>query len=401
MERIVIVFFSVIFFVFGATCSSSAQNKKEQIFFLQSKIDSLVQVNDRLKQVQEDLIFSADSLNRVLNLNQEKLLKSEGSNNVLIDKILSDSIKYKLEFLGLKRDLNLDQTIIANQRDSIIDLKNAHIGKNLFEPLDLDLEYSERSFSSDLVTFDGVENSFDGELNGLFTSYYGKDVSEIYSNSDRQIYATGNFEKGFKEGQWCYYNCDGSIAIRGEYKNGSREGKWRCLNHCFTKLGFLDLGVLWDYYDLGLQAITDYPIYVQSINFTMGVPSDTIFIENTKGQVVFIVIKKESSLVFLYENKSPFSDQSLLIDEDGFLTGFEDSSKLKIFQRDGSVKYLLDGNEYNCEELQYQVNGKLASKCIVINGKGLYYMYDTNGDLVESFEGGIHEGKWGVDCLCQ
>ena len=401
MQKIGIVFFYGIFFVFGATYSSSAQNKKEQIFFLQSKIDSLVQADDRLKQVQERLVLSVDSLNRVLNLDQEKLAKSEGYNNVLLHKILSDSIKFKLETLGFKRDLNSHQTIIAKQRDSINDLKNAHIGKNLFEPLDLDLEYNARSFSSDLVTFDGVENSIDGELNGLFTSYYGKGVSEIYSNSDRQIYATGSFTKGFKEGQWCYYNCDGSLAIRGEYKNGLREGRWKCLNHCFTKHGFLDLRVLSDYYDLDLQEITDYPIYVQSMNFTMGVPSDTILIENINGQVAFILIKKESSLVFLYENNSPFSDQSLLIDEDGFLTGFEDSSKLKIFQRDGSVKYLLVGNEYNCEELKYQVNGKLASKCIVKNGQGLYYMYDTNGELVESFEGGIHEGKWGVDCLCQ
>jgi hypothetical protein len=105
MERIVITFFSVIFFVFGATYSSSAQNRKEQISSLQLRIDSLSalleetrhQLNDSQNQLKDKVSSALDIENRLkaeLNTKSKTLQELTNKNGKLNSQvaILNDSL---------------------------------------------------------------------------------------------------------------------------------------------------------------------------------------------------------------------------------------------------------------------------------------------------------------------
>jgi antitoxin component YwqK of YwqJK toxin-antitoxin module len=102
-----------------------------------------------------------------------------------------------------------------------------------------------------------------------------------------------------------------------------------------------------------------------------------------------------------YDNKQAFSNQALRLDSDGFLVGAENAKDLKIYNRNGGLKYSLKGDERNCEEISYYDSGVIYTKCVVKNEVGNWLQYDEKGKVIQTEELGIHAGKFGIDCICQ
>ena len=389
---------ALLFFV-CFTVISFGQSKKEQIEILKMKLDSIENVTVQLKKEVQRKKIQTDSLQTLIQIDLAKSKKVLTENAELKEKhdnYLIEQTELKSEITLLKNDLAKSRRDIQFRSDSIRDLKSRQVVKNVYDPID----FSDNS-SIDFIWDSGIQNFVD--LNGEFKSFYNENVQGIYS-SDRNkklLYANGRFQNGLKNGVWTYYNCDGSIAYIGNYVNGIREGKWKCLDYCFHELGFLNLTTMLSYYEIDLEGCNDYSKLWQTINYTHGNPSDTIFISNLSGKMALQIVKHGDSMHLFYDNKQAFSNQALRLDSDGFLVGAENAKDLKIYNRNGGLKYSLKGDERNCEEISYYDSGVIYTKCIVKNEVGNWLQYDEKGKVIQTEEMGIHAGKYGIDCICQ
>jgi antitoxin component YwqK of YwqJK toxin-antitoxin module len=337
-----------------------------------------------------------ESLKNRIQLELEKNKKSSSENASLNEKLKLEREAYLTQIAQLKIELDRSKKEVQLRSDSIRYLSANQVLKNVYDPIDF-IGNSGIDFIWDL----GNQNYID--LNGEFKSFYNENVQEIYSSerSKKLVYANGRFQNGLKNGVWTYYNCDGSIAYMGNYVNGLREGKWKCLDYCFHELGFLSLTTMLSYYDIDLEGCNDISKLWQSINYTNGQPSDTIFIENLSGKLVLQIIKHGDAMHFYYDNKQALCNQAVRLDSYGFLVGGENAKDLKIYNRKGGLKYTLIGDEHNCEEVLYYTNGGIATKCIVKNDNGNWTSFDETGRVTDNIEMGIQAGKYGIDCICQ
>jgi|694.fasta_scaffold101502_2 antitoxin component YwqK of YwqJK toxin-antitoxin module len=391
--------FALLFFV-CITVISFGQSKKEQIEILKMKLDSIENVSVQLnKEVQQKKI-QTDSLQALIQIELAKSKKVSTENADLKEKLkkehenyLSEEAVLKSEITLLKNDLAKSRKDIQLQSDSIRDLNSKHTVKNFYDVIDFS-EASEFEF----VPRAGAK---DKDFNGVFKSYYSDEVASIYTPGKKLVYATGPYQDGFKNGMWIYYNCDASIRVMGNYVNGIRDGKWKCLDYCFDDLGFIRLTIMLSYYEIDLEGCNDYSKLWQTINYTHGNPSDTIFISNLSGKMALQIVKHGDSMHLFYDNKQAFSNQALRLDSDGFLVGAENAKDLKIYNRNGGLKYSLKGDERNCEEISYYDSGVIYTKCVVKNEVGNWLQYDEKGKVIQTEELGIHAGKFGIDCICQ
>ena len=390
---------ALLFFVCFSVISYG-QSKKEQIEILKMKLDSIENVTVQLnKEVQRKKI-QTDSLQALIQIEHGKSKKAIAENAELKEKLkkehesyLSEEAELKREVALLKNDLEKSRKDIQLQSDSIRGLNSKQTVKNFYDVVD----FSEAS-NFEFIPRAGANSK---DFNGVFKSYYNDNVASIYNSGRKLVYATGQYLNGLKNGVWTYYNCDGSVAYMGNYVNGLRVGKWKCLDYCFHELGFLRLTTMLSYYNIDLEGCNDISKLWQSINYTNGQPSDTIFIENLSGKLVLQIIKHGDAMHFYYDNKQALCNQALRLDSDGFLVGAENAKDLKIYNRKGGLKYTLIGDEHNCEEVLYYSNGGIATKCIVKNDNGNWTSFDEMGRVTDNFEMGIHEGKYGIECICQ
>jgi antitoxin component YwqK of YwqJK toxin-antitoxin module len=383
-----IIIFSL--FLVGAI---NAQSKKEQIEILNNKFDSIQKVTNQLAVELSLRNAEIESLQNRIQLEQEKNKRSLSENANLNEKLKLDRDSYLTQIAQLKSELERSKRDVQLRSDSICKLNSKQTTKNFYDVID----FSEAS-DFEFIPRAGANSK---DFNGVFKSYYNDNVASIYNSGRKLVYATGPYQDGLKNGVWTYYNCDGSIAYMGNYVNGMREGKWKCLDYCFNKLGFLPLTTMLSYYDIDLEGCNDYSKLWQTINYTHGNPSDTIFISNLSGKLALQIIKHGDSMHLFYDNHQAFSNQSVRLDSDGFLVGAENAKDLKIYNRNGVLKYSLKGDERNCEEISYYPSGAKHAQCIVKNEVGNWTSYDENGRVMESFEMGIHEGKYGIECICQ
>ena len=372
---------------------SFGQSKKEQIEILNNKLDSIDKVTKQLEAELSMRNAEIESLQNRIQLELEKNKKSLSENANLNEKLKSEREAYLTQIAQLKIELDRSKKEVQLRSDSIRELNSKQTIKNFYDAFDF----------SGTSNFEFIQKSGANvnEYNGTFKSYYDYEIAEIYTSGKKLVYATGPFENGLKNGLWTYYNCDASIRVMGNYVDGIREGKWKCLDYCFDKLGFLRLTTMLSYYEIDLEGCNDYSKLWQTINYTHGNPSDTIFISNLSGRLALQIVKHGDPMHLYYDNKQALCNQAVRLDSDGFLVGEENAKELKIYHRNGGLKYSLKGDVRNCEEISYYPSGAIYTKCIVKNEVGNWTSYDENGRVLESFEMGIHEGKYGVECICQ
>lgn len=371
----------------------TAQSKKEQIEILNNKTDSIEKVKNQIESELQIRKSEIESLQNRIQLEQEKNKKSLSDNASLNEKLKSDRDDYLSQIAQLRSDLERSKKEFQERGDSLRELNSKQTVKNFYDLVD----FSEAS-NFEFIPRAGANSK---DFNGVFKSYYNDNVASIYNSGRKLVYATGQYLNGLKNGVWTYYNCDGSVAYMGNYVNGLREGKWKCLDYCFHELGFLSLTTMLSYYGIDLEGCNDYSKLWQTINYTHGNPSDTIFISNLSGKMALQIVKHGDSMHLFYDNKQTFSNQALRLDSDGFLVGAENAKDLKIYNRNGGLKYSLKGDERNCEEISYYDSGVIYTKCIVKNEVGNWLQYDEKGKVIQTEEMGIHAGKYGIDCICQ
>jgi antitoxin component YwqK of YwqJK toxin-antitoxin module len=371
----------------------TAQSKKEQIEILNNKTDSIEKVKNQIESELQIRKSEIESLQNRIQLEQEKNKKSLSDNASLNEKLKSDRDDYLSQIAQLRSDLERSKKEFQERGDSLRELNSKQTVKNFYDAFD----FSGTSY----FDFIPKQGSTSSDFNGMFKSYYEDEVAAIYTPGRKLIYATGPYQNGLKNGLWTYYNCDGSIAYMGNYVNGLREGKWKCLDYCFHELGFLSLTTMLSYYGIDLEGCNDISKLWQSINYTNGQTSDTIFIENLSGKLVLQIIKHGDAMDFYYDNKQALCNQAVRLDSDGFLVGAENAKDLKIYNRNGVLKYSLKGDERNCEEISYYDSGVIYTKCVVKNEVGNWLQYDEKGKVIQTEEMGIHAGKFGIDCICQ
>ena len=383
---------TIVFFVCFVGVSFG-QSKKEQIEILNNKLDSIDKVTKQLEAELSMRNAEIESLQNRIQLELEKNKKSLSENANLNEKLKSEREAYLTQIAQLKIELDRSKKEVQLRSDSIRELNSKQTIKNFYDAFDF----------SGTSNFEFIQKSGANvnEYNGTFKSYYDYEIAEIYTSGKKLVYATGPFENGLKNGLWTYYNCDASIRVMGNYVDGIREGKWKCLDYCFDKLGFLRLTTMLSYYEIDLEGCNDYSKLWQTINYTHGNPSDTIFISNLSGRLALQIVKHGDPMHLYYDNKQALCNQAVRLDSDGFLVGEENAKELKIYHRNGGLKYSLKGDVRNCEEISYYPSGAIYTKCIVKNEVGNWTSYDENGRVLESFEMGIHEGKYGVECICQ
>jgi antitoxin component YwqK of YwqJK toxin-antitoxin module len=386
-----ILFCSVLTILFLSNLN--AQSKKEQIEILNNKTDSIEKVKNQIESELQIRKSEIESLQNRIQLEQEKNKKSLSDNASLNEKLKSDRDDYLSQIAQLRSDLERSKKEFQERGDSLRELNSKQTVKNFYDLVD----FSEAS-NFEFIPRAGANSK---DFNGVFKSYYNDNVASIYNSGRKLVYATGQYLNGLKNGVWTYYNCDGSVAYMGNYVNGLREGKWKCLDYCFHELGFLSLTTMLSYYGIDLEGCNDYSKLWQTINYTHGNPSDTIFISNLSGKMALQIVKHGDSMHLFYDNKQTFSNQALRLDSDGFLVGAENAKDLKIYNRNGGLKYSLKGDERNCEEISYYDSGVIYTKCIVKNEVGNWLQYDEKGKVIQTEEMGIHAGKYGIDCICQ
>lgn len=383
---------AIVFFVFFTTLSF-AQSKKEQIEILNNKFDSIQKITNQLEAELSLRNAEIESLQHRIQLELEKNKKSSSENASLSEKLKLERDSYFTQIAQLKSELERSKRDVQLRRDSIRQLNSKQTVKNFYDAFD----FSETS-NFEFIQRQGANIN---EYNGTFKSYYDYEIAEIYTPGKKLVYAAGPFENGLKNGLWTYYNCDASIRLMGNYADGIREGKWKCLDYCFDKLGFLRLTTMLSYYEIDLEGCDDYSKLWQTINYTHGNPSDTIFISNLSGRLALQIIKHGDIIHLYYDNKQAFSNQAVRLDSDGFLVGAENAKDLKIYNRNGGLIYSLKGDESNCEEITYYPSGALYTKCIVKNEVANWVQFDEKGKVIQTEEMGIHAGKYGIDCICQ
>ena len=386
-----ILFCSVLTILFLSNLN--AQSKKEQIEILNNKIDSIEKVKNQKEAELQIRKSEIESLQNRIQLEQEKNKKSLSDNASLNEKLKSDREAYLTQIAQLRNDLERSKKELQERGDSLRELNSKQTVKNFYDVVD----FSEAS-NFEFIPRAGANSK---DFNGVFKSYYNDNVASIYNSGRKLVYASGQYLNGLKNGVWTYYNCDGSIAYMGNYVNGLREGKWKCLDYCFHELGFLSLTTMLSYYNIDLEGCNDISKLWQSINYTNGQPSDTIFIENLSGKLAMQIIKHGDAMHFYYDNKQALCNQAVRLDSDGFLVGAENAKDLKIYNRNGGLKYSLKGDERNCEEISYYDSGVIYTKCIVKNDIGNWTSFDETGRVTDNIEMGIQAGKYGIDCICQ
>jgi antitoxin component YwqK of YwqJK toxin-antitoxin module len=372
---------------------SFGQSKKEQIEILSNKFDSIQKLTNQLEAELSLRNAEIESLQNRIQLEQEKNKKSLSENASLNEKLKLERDSYLAQIAQLKSELERSKKEVQLRSDSIRDLNSKQTIKNFYDAFD----FSGTSY----FDFISKQGSTSSDFNGMFKSYYEDEVAAIYTPGRKLIYATGPYHNGLKNGLWTYYNCDASIRVMGNYVDGIREGKWKCLDYCFEKLGFLRLTTMLSYYGIDLEGCDDYSKLWQTINYTHGNPSDTIFISNLSGRLALQIIKHGDSMHLYYDNKQALCNQEVRLDSYGFLVGAENAKDLKIYNRKGGLKYTLIGDEHNCEEVLYYDNGGISTKCIVKNDKGNWTSFDEMGRVTDNIEMGIQDGKYGIDCICQ
>ena len=382
----------IIFFLF-LVAAVNAQSKKEQIEILNNKFDSIQKITNQLEAELSMRNAEIESLQNRIQLELEKNKKSSSENAGLSEKLKLERDSYFTQIAQLKSELERSKRDVQLRRDSIRELNSKQTTKNFYDVID----FSEAS-DFEFIPRAGANSK---DFNGVFKSYYNDNVASIYNSGRKLVYATGPYKDGLKNGVWTYYNCDGSIAYMGNYVNGMRVGKWKCLDYCFDELGFLRLTTMLSYYGIDLEGCDDYSKLWQTINYTHGNPSDTIFISNLSGRLALQIIKHGDIIHLYYDNKQAFSNQAVRLDSDGFLVGAENAKDLKIYNRNGGLIYSLKGDESNCEEISYYPSGALYTKCIVKNEVGNWLQFDEKGKVIQAEEMGIHAGKYGIDCICQ
>lgn len=393
--------FLPLFFIWGLLCvhpTSFSQSKKEQIKVLESQIDNFNIKLSNERQVQNT--FINEWKNR-----EAQMKRTIDSLEMVIQEIDKQIVAEKKETEQLIKSISLIQLQVQQGRDS---LKNLTQGINTHS--------TNRVLIIDSIDFIENENKYDFRLDknpttnpnqsaftGLFKSYWPSSWNETYANGKKQVYATGRYKDGIKDGPWKYFLCDGKVKFEGNYKNGLRDGKWINYDLCYSfeisSLPDFDFGhyivLLSKGYYYELRQLKN--ISSEEIIFTGGIPHDTLYYMNDQNLLVAKINFKTKEA--FYDNNQRLSNRP--IDYDYSMFPKSEKKPLEIYYRNGHLAYRMTVNNNEVKELFFNTNGTLIKKCLYINNNGNCQTYSNNGSLIDEFEACLGCIPADYQCPCE
>lgn len=383
----------------GVHPTSFSQSKKEQIKVLESQIE---EVNSKIsdeRKVQRAFITEMEH-------REAQMKRTIDSLEKVIQEIDKQWVSEKKETEQFNKTISIIKSQVERGRDSLKNLAKVINAESTMKVLSIDSnDFIENEKNYDFrVDKNPSTNPDQNAFTGLFKSYWPSSWNETYANGKKQVYATGMYKDGIKEGPWKYFLCDGKVKYEGTYKNGYQEGKWMNYDYCHSTFwvsglpeagyGFYDeLGILGNYYELrSLQNIRS-----EEINFTGGIPHDTLYYRNDQNRLVAKINFK--TMEAFYDNNQRLSNQR--IDYDYSMIPKSEIKPLEIYHRNGTKAYHMWINGEQINEYFYNPKGVLTKKCKYVNEQGNCQTYSDNGTRIHEYEECFWCGKWGWECPCQ
>lgn len=392
---------SLIGFFFGVLMvqnPSFSQSKKEQIKVLESQIDEVYIKISNERQVQITLIKELENKEAQRNRTIDSLEK-------VIQEIEKQMVSEKKETEQLNKTTKKITSQVQQGRDSLKVLTRVINTQNNNRVLMIDSnDFIENENNYDFyVDKNPTSNPNQNALSGVFKSYWPSNWNESYANGKKQIYATGRYKDGIKDGPWKYFLCDGKIQYEGNYKNGLREGQWMNYDFCHRTFDFNDLpDDGYGYFDVFLT-IKDYysldylEFSKEEIFFSEGKPLDTLYYRNQKNKLIlkFNIKTKEA----FYDNNQRLSNQKLNFNYPLIINS--ENRPLEMYHRNGTKAYHMWINGVEINEYFYNSKGVITQKCKYVNENGNCQTFGADGKPDGTSEECFGCGKWGWECPCQ
>ena len=395
-KLIILSFLAVLFGVVIIQNASFSQSKKKQIEALNFKIDSVNQVIVKERNTQKTIIVSLEIQESKSKQKVDSLIKEINSIENQINAKQIDKQIIESDFLVLKK--NIDK-----QRDSLSNIstkkekENKLVNEIILDSIDFLYQYGVSKYDF-IIDKNPQSNPNNSKLNGLFTTYWPKQYS-YNSNGKKQIYASGKYRNGLKDGQWSYFDCSGNKISQGNYLNGKKTGEWfeynyffhtmNCSNELFTPYV---LNVIIEYYELANCEFNKI-----KMQYSNGIIDDTILYYNN-NELIFRADNTEG--ILFYKNNQPLLNQRSQFNYPT-LEPINNSNELLIYNQNGKLRCKLNNVGILKRETFYNSLGGILSRGEYIDGAGVIEEFDMYGEVKSKSENYFGTGKYGPESPCQ